>query len=486
MTHDAALPDTPTPRPTRRRALQTLGAGGAVIALGGLGAGAHRLLGAHLPGNATISLYSSTVAVDGNGRRSLLAPPSDPGETSDSTSGTGTASGSASAGSAASSPRLDPGTRLLAGTPADSPAARRADEFLAGAATWLADVPDAFADLARSAVWDLWTLSDGLPAPVAGWSTSWRYIWPRDTAFCAVALARIGHADTALDHLAHLQGLQSADGWFEARYSPTTGEAPDERPRQFDGTGLALWAAAEVIGTQSGSARTKARRRLAPLLTTSRDALLRATDHGTQLPPVSPDYWEVSERAVTLGIMASTLAGLEAAGRLDAAGSGVAAGAEESGTGTDDEERAEGAEAFRRVLVTSFGPHGFQRRARSGGADSALAFLDATGSHGIVGADQLRALRRTLARPAGGIAPGARWRRDGVSWTPSTSLLALGLARAGDADGARDLLGWLDRHRTADGSLPEKVLADGSPAAVAPLAWTAANVLLTLDAIRRG
>jgi len=37
----------------------------------------------------------------------------------------------------------------------------------------------------------------------------------------------------------------------------------------------------------------------------------------------------------------------------------------------------------------------------------------------------------------------------------------------------------LSAHRTPDGALPEKVLADGSPAAVAPLAWTAATVVLT-------
>jgi GH15 family glucan-1,4-alpha-glucosidase len=40
-------------------------------------------------------------------------------------------------------------------------------------------------------------------------------------------------------------------------------------------------------------------------------------------------------------------------------------------------------------------------------------------------------------------------------------------------------LDWLDAHRTRWGSLPEKVLADGAPAGPAPLAWTAALVVLT-------
>ena len=48
---------------------------------------------------------------------------------------------------------------------------------------------------------------------------------------------------------------------------------------------------------------------------------------------------------------------------------------------------------------------------------------------------------------------------------------------------AREILSWLAAHRTEQGSLPEKVLHDGRPAQVAPLAWTAANTLLALDAL---
>jgi GH15 family glucan-1,4-alpha-glucosidase len=42
------------------------------------------------------------------------------------------------------------------------------------------------------------------------------------------------------------------------------------------------------------------------------------------------------------------------------------------------------------------------------------------------------------------------------------------------------VLDWLEAHRTAMGSLPEKVDGAGQPASVAPLSWTAAAVLLTL------
>ena len=90
-----------------------------------------------------------------------------------------------------------------------------------------------------------------------------------------------------------------------------------------------------------------------------------------------------------------------------------------------------------------------------------------------------------LARPAGGLAPGGSWRHDGVSWTPTTATWALTAAACGDETSAVSWLRWLEAHRTAEGSLPEKVLADGRPAAVAPLAWTAAAVVLTADQLAR-
>ncbi|PWH07495.1 hypothetical protein DEO23_02365 [Brachybacterium endophyticum] len=436
-------------RPSRRRLLTGLGAGAVAAGLGGGALGVHRLLGSDASASEA-PLLSRTVALDASGERTLVT---------------------------ASSPRLRTGTRLLAGTPADSATAERAKAFLDAAAPWLETVPGALQDLARGAIWDLWVLGDSLPAPVAGWSRNWRYIWPRDTAFCAVALARIGHRDAALDALAHLQQMQSGDGWFEARYSPSTQRSPDDRPRQFDGTGLALWAAREVIDTVAsadGHESAAARERLAPMIFSGRTALRRTTDDGTRMPPVSPDYWERHERTVTLGIMASTLAGLEASAHLSSDG---------AAHGVDQYRDRDAADAFRELLTSTFGAHGYQRRESGGGADSALAFLDATGCSGIAGPDRLHVLREELSRPAGGIAPGARWRRDGISWTPSTSLLGLALARCGDDAGAKDVLEWIGAHRTSAGSIPEKVLADGSPASVAPLAWTAANVLLTIDAL---
>lgn len=451
----------PAPRPRSASRRQLLRGAGAVAGLGVIGTGAiaaRRMLPDEVDPRTVIPLWSGTVARTVTGGRTLV-------------------------GGRAAELALTPGTRLTAALPARSPARERAAAFTATAAPWrerlaagLAAVgegtdgsADVLLDLADSALADLWVLSDDLPAPVAGWPQPWRYVWPRDAAFCAVALARLGAVEQATSVLAHLGEVQAADGWFEARYVPGTDRAPDRRSRQFDGTGLLLWACAETVDAADAASGTDADAitdRLAPLITTSLGALHHATSGGTSLPPVSPDYWEVAEDGVTLWLMASTLAGMRAGAEL-----------------TGDAVAATAAETFTALLAGTFGAGGWQRYRTGGGADSALALLDATGSHHVVPPARLHGLQAALARPAGGIAPGAGWRKDGVSWTPSTSLLALGLARAGHREPATALLRWLAAHRTAEGSLPEKVLFDGRPAELAPLAWTAANVLLALDAL---
>ncbi|MBE8146277.1 hypothetical protein IOD13_06070 [Brevibacterium casei] len=98
--------------------------------------------------------------------------------------------------SSAAARDLPPRSRVLPGTGTRA-AAERERDFLAVAVPWLAKVPERLVDLAVSALLDLWILSDDLPGPVASWSGAWRYIWPRDTAFVAAALAAVGHAELA-------------------------------------------------------------------------------------------------------------------------------------------------------------------------------------------------------------------------------------------------------------------------------------------------
>ncbi|HLS14849.1 MAG TPA: glycoside hydrolase family 15, partial [Beutenbergiaceae bacterium] len=85
-----------------------------------------------------------------------------------------------------------------------------------------------------------------------------------------------------------------------------------------------------------------------------------------------------------------------------------------------------------------------------------------------------------MQRPGGGLAPGEAWAETSMSWTPETALYAWAAAANDQPERARALLDWIESHRTSIGAIPEKVDPDGSPAHVAPLAWSDALVLLTL------
>ncbi|SMY03906.1 hypothetical protein BSP239C_03656 [Brevibacterium sp. 239c] len=375
--------------------------------------------------------------------------------------------------------RLEPHSRVLPDVDDAGPASRQR-EFLDRCAPWITHLPEHRRDLATSALLDLWVLTDSLPATVASWDRPWRYIWPRDAAFAAVALARIGSIDLAWKHLLHLQSLQFEDGSFAARYIPGTGKAPDERPSQFDAIGLLLWAVSEVhasaVSTEGEHVEIVALEAMTPMLRRSSRRLLRLTKQGSALPPVSSDYWEVSESQVTLGTAGPTLLGLQALVRLAGHSSGMW-GHIDGGVDALGESCA----AYEATFSRTFIANGLQRYPTSGGLDSAVAYLPAAGAGLGLDESTLDHVWDRLSQPAGGIKPGHGWIFDQTSWTPSTSLMGLGFARIGARKQADEVLNWLGRHRTQAGSFPEKVSAEGAALSVAPLSWTASNVIITLD-----
>ena len=334
-----------------------------------------------------------------------------------------------------------------------------------------------YEDLSRAALLDLHTLLLPDGALVAGWEDRWRYVWPRDAAFVAVAFARTGHVDDALEVLDFLARVQRTDGGFEARYLPDGSGPPDDRTPQTDGQGWVMWASGLVLAeAPAGPARAAVARRLAPLVGRAVDGT-SALLAGTGLPPASPDYWERDEDELTLGTVAPLVAGLEQAASV------LAAAGDDART---DLARTAARDA-RRATVEAFGGGGYTRYADGPHHDAAAAFVLAPFWHhpAAGGRDAWLASAEAMRRPVG-LAPAGEWRQDGITWTPQTSLYAWVAAEQGDDDRARALLSALDSHRTLTGSVPEKVLADGRPAAVAPLAWSAACALLALDALDAG
>ncbi len=364
-----------------------------------------------------------------------------------------------------------PGTRVLADRPLSTMLVEDEQAWVEGCAPWVRRGLDGGDDVLRSALLDLRALSVGLPACVAGWSERWRYAWPRDVSFVATALARTGHPEHAAEQLAFLQEVQRHDGWFEARYDLHTRRTPDDRVAQLDGSAWSVWGAHQLaLAAPDRAAELLAPLRPMFLLSTQR--LLASLDADTRLPMASSDYWELVERSVTLGTAASVLAGLRSATAvLPLVGE----------TGLAERTHA-AAESLGTQVHAQFGAKGYPRLLDDPAADAAVTFLAAPiGVPGPVDDAVLHAMGRAqnaMARPAGGVSPGVQWKDDGISWTPETALFAAAWAASGERARAEALLGWLGEHRTDAGSFPEKVLFDGRPAAVAPLAWTAALVVI--------
>lgn len=407
---------------------------------------------------ADIPLYSETVAFDGPDSRVEVPP----GEQS----------------------ALVPGSRVLASAPDAAALVARENAWLASGAQWTTSSTGPYADMVRTSLLDIHTLTVPNGAVVMGWTPWWRFVWPRDGATIAVALLATGHAEDAQRLLLFLQSVQDPDGRFEARYIPDGSGPPDDRAQQLDGTGWVLWAAGAIARYADADTARSMLSELRPMIDSSTNLILSLTANGA-LPPASPDYWEVHEDQLTLGVAGPLLDGLY----------GSSAAYTALGEPTLAATSLDGARALQASIDETFGSHGYSRHVDGGAQDASIAFLlppfvpqESFEARPSAEKDALLAAFDNAAagmrRPAGGLAPGVDWRQDGVSWTPETALFGLCDAHLGRTERATATLDWLNTHRTAAGSIPEKVLFDGSPAAVAPLTWSDALTLLTVDGLR--
>lgn len=352
---------------------------------------------------------------------------------------------------------------------------------------WLAsgEVPGrigAELDAAARALLDLRLLTMSNGAVAAGWHGIWRYSWPRDASWVCAALALTGHLPEARAILGFLARTQREDGTWEARVLLDGSGPPDDahsaapgipakRPWQLDANGWVPWAAWLYAGAAGGLDPETYR------------MVLHACDHVAAnlgrdgLPPVTPDYWETGTVQHTIGVAAPLLAGLHAGvalARVEGRRAHAARWSDAAARLADGVERAFAATGYHRAPDP-----------RSG-ADAAVTFLAPpfAPERTDVTAAVLDA-RKRLTRPNGGVVPGESW-AGAESWTPETGFFALAAAASGRYDEASETITWLIAHRTSLGALPEKVTPDGAPASVAPLAWTAAILVLALFARDQG
>ena len=135
--------------------------------------------------------------------------------------------------------------RAVAVTPALAACERRAVQ---ASRQWLAagtipGAPGQQRSMATRALLDLHLLIRPDGAVLAAWPSGWRYAWPRDSSWVAVALADTGHTADSFRVLRFLQRTQLPDGTWAARYWPDgAGPVRDGRPAELDATGWVPWA----------------------------------------------------------------------------------------------------------------------------------------------------------------------------------------------------------------------------------------------------
>ncbi len=263
-------------------------------------------------------------------------------------------------------------------------------------------------------------------AVAAGARDGWAYVWPRDAAAVAMALAATGHRGEAESIVRFLLGAGIEQA---ARFNGDGSPAPG-RAAQGDAIGWVA-AAAKAAGI-AGSARQAA----------------RILAGGQPIPwRDRPDYWEQAPGDYLGNALASV---------------------------DGPKIRLYVGKSARRLVR------------RVGDPESGLDSAAAWGVRPFPHPGLYPAIRRTLNElvAAGGrfgITPGEGWDGGEDPWSAPTAWTAWSLAALGERRQALRLMQALRRSATPAGMLPERVDAEtGVPRSTTPLAWSHAFAILAL------
>jgi len=192
----------------------------------------------------------------------------------------------------------------------------------------LESLPNSVTDVFRRSLFILRTQIDNRGAIIAANDSdiirfgkdTYSYMWGRDGAFVAAALAKAGYSQICVKYFDFCARVLSDEGYLFQHYNPDGSlasnwhpwlvEGKEVLPIQEDSTALTLWAL--WMHYQSLRDVEFVRHLYNPLIKRAADFLVSYRDHQTLLPLPSYDLWE-ERYALHTYTVASVIAGLRAA-----------------------------------------------------------------------------------------------------------------------------------------------------------------------------
>jgi glucoamylase len=311
----------------------------------------------------------------------------------------------------------------------------------------------------------------------------YRYVWPRDAFYSALALDRSGYHDEARRFYLWCKEAQAKSGVLHQRYfaspeliGPAWGPAWGE---EIDETATALW------GMQEHLRLTGDRNFLGevwPFIRGAASYLAKSVDQAGRVKNTM-NLWEENPSRHVYST-STVAAGLKAASES----------ASELGHSSDAKKWSGVSELVKKNLLDAFWDEGlghFIKTAEPKDEQVDISSLSISFPFGVLPDSDPRmvktakALRDAFKFRVGGV---GRFPSDnnygGNPWIISTCWMAIHYANAGDKVSGRNLLNWCADHATGLGLMPEQVDKDkGVVLSAVPLAWSHAMFIMAAQAL---